>query len=330
MGIDRQAWLELASGHGLDAPSRQRLLALAEFDAEPAALKFWLPRGLGIVGAALGGLGVIFWVAANWGSLGRLAQMALLQAWVLVTALGAWARPGAARAPLALLAFLGIGALLAFIGQTYQTGADPWQLFALWALLGLPLAWAVRHDIVWAPWAAVAMTGVALWQRTHTAHRWRFEAQDLQPQALAALAAVLLVLLLGTPLRRLSGAGAWALRTAVMLASVLLAGLAIGGLLQSSVGLQYPLGLLTVAAGVALMASRRWFDLFALSALALALNVLLIGGLVRLLFAQPIRSDPISQLLVIGLVAAGLLAFSVSQILKLARQRAAQGTGEAA
>jgi uncharacterized membrane protein len=256
--------------------------------------------------------------------MGRLAQLVLLQSWVLVMAVAAWLRPGAARAPLALLSLLGIGALLAFIGQTYQTGADPWQLFALWALLGLAIVLAVRHDIVWAPWAAVAMTGVALWLSTHSAHRWRVEPQDLQPQLLAAAMAALLVLLLGAPLRRFTGAGAWSLRCAVVLASLLLCGLAIGGLLQSTVGPTYPLGLLVVAAGLVLMASRRWFDLFALSALTLALNALLIGGLVRLLFARSVSSDPIAQTLLIGLVAAGLLAFSVSRILKLARLRAAQ------
>ena len=41
--------------------------------------------------------------------------------------------------PMGLLAMLGMGALFAYFGQTYQTGADPWQLFALWAALSLPL-----------------------------------------------------------------------------------------------------------------------------------------------------------------------------------------------
>ncbi len=37
-----------------------------------------------------------------------------------------------------LLATLLLGVFLALFGQTYQTGADPWQLFANWALLILP------------------------------------------------------------------------------------------------------------------------------------------------------------------------------------------------
>ena len=35
----------------------------------------------------------------------------------------------------------GIAGLLAFVGQTYQTGADAWQLFATWAALAL--VWAL-------------------------------------------------------------------------------------------------------------------------------------------------------------------------------------------
>ena len=58
---------------------------------------------------------------------------------LVVAGLGAMLLP-VWRAPLALLVFLITGGLFASIGQTYQTGADPWQLFALWAALGLPLA----------------------------------------------------------------------------------------------------------------------------------------------------------------------------------------------
>jgi len=29
-----------------------------------------------------------------------------------------------------------VGVLLALVGQTYQTGADTWQLFFYWAILG--------------------------------------------------------------------------------------------------------------------------------------------------------------------------------------------------
>ena len=42
-----------------------------------------------------------------------------------------------------------LGALLAVYGQTYQTGADPWGLFATWALLILPWAVAACFTPLW-------------------------------------------------------------------------------------------------------------------------------------------------------------------------------------
>ena len=83
--------------------------------------------------------------------------------WLVLTQLalaGALWRP-ALRAPLALLAFLGTGGLFAYFGQTYQTGADAWQLFALWGALALPLCLGARSDALWAPWALVVMTAIS-------------------------------------------------------------------------------------------------------------------------------------------------------------------------
>ena len=36
------------------------------------------------------------------------------------------------------IAVLSVGALMALFGQTYQTGADPWQLFFNWAVVIIP------------------------------------------------------------------------------------------------------------------------------------------------------------------------------------------------
>jgi hypothetical protein len=66
------------------------------------------------------------------------------------------------------------------------------------------------------------------------------------------------------------------------------------------------------------------FDVFALSAVALGLDTLLVAGLGRLLFSGG-GGDAIGLLLLIGLFAAGLLALSVSRILKRARQLASTG-----
>jgi uncharacterized membrane protein len=60
-----------------------------------------------------------------------------------------------------LLAFIATGALLALFGQTYQTGADVYELFLTWALLGIILAVAGQWSVTWAAW--VLVLNVALW-----------------------------------------------------------------------------------------------------------------------------------------------------------------------
>ena len=294
-------------------------LHLASDDAsEPAALARWLPRGLAVLAAALLGFGLVMWIAANWETLGRFGRFALLMAFIGVMGAGAALRP-AARAPLALLAMLGIGALFAYFGQTYQTGADPWQLFALWAVLALPLCLGARSDVLWAPWALVVVTGISLWTHAHLGHRWRVQPEDLRTHALAWLLAVLLVGWLSRPMQRFTGAGLWSLRTAATLAVVMTTATALGGLFHDTVAPHYALGLLVMAGAAGLLCLRVAFDVFVLSAVALGLNSLLVSGLSRLLFDDH-RGDPIGSLLLIGLVAAGLLAASVSAILKLSKR----------
>lgn len=123
--------------------------------------------------------GVIFFFAYNWQSLGRFAKFGLIEV-AIVLAIGAFAwlyyranslstashslrhshsnysnqsndsRFGATTANGVLLAAsVLVGGLLGLVGQTYQTGADPWQLFALWALVILPFAWVAGFDGLW-------------------------------------------------------------------------------------------------------------------------------------------------------------------------------------
>jgi hypothetical protein len=78
----------------------------------------------------------------------------------------------------------------------------------------------------------------------------------------------------------------------------------------------------TVGATV-LLSQPRWFDVYGLSAVALGLNTLVVAGLARALLDR-YGVNEIGALLFIGLVAAGLLAASVSGVLHLARR---QGQG---
>ena len=325
----RQSLLEIAGHHHLSRAHTQQLLQAAGLVDEPAALAVWLPRGVAVLAAALGGLGVVMWIAANWDAMGRLGHFALLQALVLATGVAAALSPKA-RAPLGLLTLLGIGGLFAYFGQTYQTGADPWQLFALWGVLALPLCLGARSDVLWAPWALVVVTAVSLWVHTYSGHRWSVQPEQLQLHLLAWAATLVLVGALSSRWQRYTGAGVWGFRSAAALAVVAVTLTALGGLFFGQVRAQYGLGVLLLALSAGVLSAARLFDVFALSAVTLGLNALLVGGLVRWLGEGAWNTDWLGRLLLIGLFAAALLAASVSAILRLSRRPSVQTSGVSA
>jgi len=119
-------------------------------------------------GAVALGAAVVFFIAHNWSALGRFAKFALLQAVVIAAVLGYWRLgPDRASGKAALLvACIALGALLAFVGQTYQTGADTYELFAAWALLIVPWVALGRYAALWVLWLALANLAVSLYFRT--------------------------------------------------------------------------------------------------------------------------------------------------------------------
>lgn len=120
-------------------------------------------RLLRLAGALSLAAGIVFFVAANWEALAVLGRFALLQA-VLVACVAAavWRPPPQPLGRYALLlAFIATGSLLALFGQTYQTGADVYELFLTWALLGLAIVAAGQWSVTSAAW--VLVLNVALW-----------------------------------------------------------------------------------------------------------------------------------------------------------------------
>ncbi|MEL4179102.1 DUF2157 domain-containing protein [Roseateles sp. PN1] len=309
--------------HGLDANQHAQLLREAGLGQEPAGLQQRLIQGLAVLAAALAAFGLLMWLAANWDDLGRFGRFALLQGLVLLLALAAWLLPRL-RAALGLALFLVLGGLFAYFGQTYQTGADPWQLFALWAALGLPLGLALRSDVLWAPWVLVLMAAIALW--------WQAEAPSIrlfnshlpaQIRGLQLLHWALLALplaFLGRPLRSWTGAGIWSWRLALLLAVGQMSVSALLLLFGGDETLLFSLALLLLAGAAFALARPAHIEIFGLSVLALALNVLLLAGLGRWLLEDH-RVEPIASFALLTLVGAGLLSLSVKGLLAAARRQ---------
>ncbi|KAB8043305.1 DUF2157 domain-containing protein [Janthinobacterium aquaticum] len=315
----RLAVYQLAQTHQLDTHQTRQLHELAGFEQEPARLAYWLPRGVAVLGAALLGLGLICWVAANWADFGRSGRFALLQGIVVLACLGAFAAPKA-RSPLLLIAMLAIGGLFAFFGQTYQTGADPWQLFAVWAALALPLCLVARSDVLWTPWMLIIATGITLWIQAHAHRSWLIDPEDLDLY-MAGWAAWLLACAFVSPLlARWTGAGLWPLRLGLMLLMISIVGAAISALFSSAIGMLYWGGLAVLLVAAVVLQTRRLFDVFGLSAVTLGINIVLVAGLGSRMVDT--RDDPIAGMAFTALTAALLLAASVKFILWRTRQEA--------
>jgi len=313
----RLAILDLTARHRLDAATLASLWRIARLGEPPPDLRALLLRGVGLLAALLAGLGLIFLVAANLDALTRLQQFAVFQTCTAAVCLGAAFFPRM-RKPLALLGLMAIGGLFAYFGQTYQTGADPWQLFAVWAVLALPLALGARADIVWSAWVIVAMTGLTAWDAAQSG-RWRFTSEYLGVHMLAALLGTAIAVFMSPALARFSGAGKVAFNLAVVLATVSLTGagmLAVFAKGDHTLFFYLPT-LLVLGVGAAFLAQRALFDVTALSVIALGIIFLLVAGLLRLVDSG---TSGEGTLLVLGLAAVGLMTVAMRCILALTRE----------
>ena len=110
-------------------------------------------------------VGVIFFFAFNWEALPRFAKFILLQGLLISAALLAWRFTlDTLKGQAALLvAMLLCGALLAYFGQTYQTGADSYQLFLTWSILIFPWVLVSRLNIAWCLWLALLNVALMLY-----------------------------------------------------------------------------------------------------------------------------------------------------------------------
>lgn len=122
----------------------------------------WIIRlSLGL-GTTLLLLGVIFFFAYNWHVMPKWSKLALIEIAMLVCFIAAagvgWQKLLGQCLLLAATVFIGV--FFAVFGQIYQTGADAWQLFALWAVLMFGFLWLSHFSAQWIlQWS---ITGLAL------------------------------------------------------------------------------------------------------------------------------------------------------------------------
>lgn len=315
-----------AQGRLAMPPARQ---AWTDTEPWPADWHRWLQRALLALGVALLCAGVIVFFAFNWQALHKFTRFGVLAVLISALAAFAWRRPdGDAAGRAALFAAQMItGALLAVIGQVYQTGADAWQLFAWWTLLAVPWALAAHAPSHW--WLVVGLANVALLRffsvelGAGLPFTLLFGVEGGKLVGLWLLAAALLQLALWLVLSahapRVGVRGQGGVRLLAALACAHADWLGLGALFGDRFDGAMLIVALAAVLGLGAWFRRRNVDLLVLSGIALSLIALIVGGLGRLLFEA---GAEFGGFLLLGLLTLGLSAVSATWLMRLHRDHA--------
>ena len=149
----------------IKAEQRQQALQIAGERPTAASWLSFSKNLLLMMGLLALAFGVVFFFAFNWNEMGRMFKFMTLQVLLVAMFVGYYFKSKSFWLSQAMLlaAVIVLGALLALFGQTYQTGADPWQLFATWAMLIAPLVLFSRSEVLWVVLAVLVNTALSLY-----------------------------------------------------------------------------------------------------------------------------------------------------------------------
>lgn len=168
MDSNRYAIIEWISNGYITPDNADEALNLSGVKPPEKDWIVFIDRILLAFGALMLSAGVIFFFAYNWNDLTRFQKFGIIDGLIILSLLAIWFL-GLEKREGKIALFVSsvfVGVLLALIGQTYQTGADPFQLFGVWAVLILPWAVIGRLTAIWVLWWALVNTSVSLYYKT--------------------------------------------------------------------------------------------------------------------------------------------------------------------
>ena len=111
---------------------------------------------------------VLFFVAYNWDKFANMGKFALVEILLSISILlYLYFDINKLLSKIAITSScILIGVLLALVGQTYQTGADTWELFFYWSILILPFVIIARFSPLWLILIVLVNTSIILYTET--------------------------------------------------------------------------------------------------------------------------------------------------------------------
>ncbi|WP_394129437.1 DUF2157 domain-containing protein [Shewanella maritima] len=199
MATSRQQLFEILQQKLIAPDKLEQALVLAK--VKPSANDWFrfFDRLLAWLGGLAFAFAAMFFIAYNWAEIGRFTKFVLIEAALVLCVLLYYflntrskrvipslanhqldtaSTTTLSQTPLFVAAFL-VGVLMAFFGQTYQTGADPWQLFANWALLITPWVLLSRMPALWLLWLGVINLAIWLYHMNFRGAFGWFELSEL-------------------------------------------------------------------------------------------------------------------------------------------------------
>lgn len=192
----RNAIFDWAASGRLPAANVARALDAAGVTPDGVAWRRFVDRLLLGFGVLCVGAGAVFLVAANWKAMGHYLKFGLVELGIVAAVAVCWRQGLDTRTGRAALvgASLMTGALLALVGQVYQTGADTFELFAAWAVAIAAWVAVARMPSLWLLWLGIVDAAIVLWFVTFPGmFRWLFNEWNFMWMLFAFNAAALLI-----------------------------------------------------------------------------------------------------------------------------------------
>jgi uncharacterized membrane protein len=164
----RQTLADLIEHEHLSEQDVPEAMAIAEIYRSKHQWQSFMGTMLFWFGSIALAFSLIFFIAANWQEIGRMSKFVLIEVVILLAMFTyvKFKQNDIVRQASLVMSMLFVGGLMALFGQTYQTGADPWQLFFNWAMVTIPWVLISRFSVMWLIWLALLNVSVSLFCQT--------------------------------------------------------------------------------------------------------------------------------------------------------------------